>query len=75
MIAVRQGSVSLDFIQGARRPDPARLLTGGSKAKRQVAIASLRAVLNPPVRDLIVASMKSVQAVAEPPHETGDASQ
>lgn len=34
MISVRDGGVSLGFIQGAELPDPAGLLTGSAKAKR-----------------------------------------
>ena len=56
MISVRDGGVSLGFIQGAELPDPAGLLTGSAKAKREVPIPAPGAACEPELRALIVAS-------------------
>lgn len=65
LIGVRDGRVSLGFIQGAGLPDPTGLLTGSAKAKREVPIPSLRMLQEPTVRALIAASYHAARKLAE----------
>lgn len=64
MITVREGEVSLAFIQGAGLPDPTGLLTGKVKAKREAPIRSVRELANPAVRDLLRASLAAAEGLA-----------
>ena len=52
-VGLRGQTVILGFIQGAELPDPAGLLTGSGKAKREVPITSLRVARDPALRALI----------------------
>lgn len=64
MISVHEDRVSLGFIQGAGLPDPAGLLSGKGKAKREAPIRTLREVHSPAVRDLIRASLVAAVKLA-----------
>lgn len=63
-IGIRDGEVTLWFIQGADLPDPHHLLTGKAKAKREVPISGVRMLRDPAIRALIVASHGAAQRIA-----------
>ena len=56
-ISVHHERLYLGFIHGAFLPDPAGLLEGNAKAKRQLEIHSAADVRNPAVRELIQAAV------------------
>jgi len=57
-IGVRDDEVFLGFIHGAFLPDPAGLLQGEAKSKREMPIGSKRTLQAPAVKALLRASLK-----------------
>lgn len=64
-IIAQKGYVNLGFYQGARLPDPARLLEGTGKDLRHVKIRSLADADRAEVRDLIAAAVTERKSRAE----------
>jgi hypothetical protein len=54
--------INLFFLQGAKVPDPHKLLLGGGKIVRMIRLESRQTLDDPKVRDLIAAALKSAKA-------------
>jgi hypothetical protein len=57
-IGVREDEVFLGFLHGAFLPDPAGLLHGKAKSKRDLPIDSVRTLRDPAVKALLRASLE-----------------
>ena len=66
-IAAGSGGVNLYFLQGARLPDPGKILLGGGKQGRFVRLDSAAVLVRPAVRDLLTAAA----AYAKAPFDAG----
>jgi len=56
-IAAQAKGISICFIQGAKLPDPARLLTGSGNQTRSLRLESAEVLLRPEVEELIKAAL------------------
>ena len=57
LVDVKHGQLFVSFLHGASLPDPARLLRGKAKAKRNLPIASAADRRHPAITDLILAAV------------------
>ena len=65
-IAVFPRWVSLFFLQGAKLPDPSKVLKGSGTRVRHIVLTDLKILEQPPVKKLMALALKSAKRPLEP---------
>ena len=65
-IAVFPPWVSLFFLQGAKLPDPTKVLKGSGTQVRHIVLTDLKILEQPPVKKLMALALKSAKRPLEP---------